>query len=166
MLGRDVIAVGAQPAEVGGAGPRELDPPVRQVGRHLDPDARHQPARLGDQSLHVLDVDLAGPGGRVLLRAVPHPGAPVLTGGRVGDLGRLASVVLLVGDVVLEDHFLDVAVALVQLGQSRERGHPLVLGLADPNQDPARERDLELAGGRDGLDPSGRVLGRGALVDD
>ena len=83
----------------------------------------------------------------------------------VGDLRRLAAVVALVRDEVLEDHLLDVTVALVQLGELLERRDPLVLGLADPDQDPARERDPQLAGGRDRLDPPRRVLGRRARVD-
>ena len=68
-------------------------------------------------------------------------------------------------DEVLEDHLLDVAVALVQLRDRLERGHLLLLALADPDQDPARERDLQLAGGSDRLDPQRRVLGRRAGVD-
>ena len=43
-------------------------------------------------------------------------------------------------DEVLEDHLLDVPVALVRGGERRERPDPLVLALADPDQDPARER--------------------------
>ena len=49
---------------------------------------------------------------------------------------------------------------LVQLGQLLERRNSLVLGLADPDQDPARKWDLELARGRDRLEPERRVLGR------
>ena len=38
--------------------------------------------------------------------------------------------------------------------------------LADPDEDPARERDLQLAGGADRVEPLRRVLGRRALVHD
>ena len=67
--------------------------------------------------------------------------------------------------VVLEDHLLDVAVAGLQLGERLQRGDPLLLGLADPDQDPARERDPQLAGSVDHLQPPCRVLGRRAGVD-
>ena len=62
-----------------------------------------------------------------------------------------APVVARVRDEVLEDHLLDVAVAAVDLGQRLERRDPLLLGLADPDEDPARERDPQLAGGLDRL---------------
>ena len=42
----------------------------------------------------------------------------------------------------------------------------VLLGLADPDQDPARERDPQLAGGADRRQPHVRVLGRRALVGD
>ena len=87
----------------------------------------------------------SSPAGRVALR----PAA--LASRLVGDLGHLAPVVARVGDEVLEDHLLDVAVALVDLGQRLERGDPLLLGLADPDEDPARERDPQLAGRLDRL---------------
>ena len=70
---------------------------------------------------------------------------PALAGRVVGDLGDLAAVVARVRHEVLEDHLLDVAVAGVDLGERLQRGDPLLLGLADPDQDPARERDPELA---------------------
>jgi hypothetical protein len=68
-------------------------------------------------------------------------------------------------DEVLEDDLLNVAVAIVQLGDRLERRHALLLGLADPDEDPARERDLQFAGGRDRLDPPGRMLCRRPGVD-
>jgi hypothetical protein len=68
-------------------------------------------------------------------------------------------------DEVLEDDLLDMAVALVDLRQGLERGDPLLLGLADPDQDSARERDLQLAGELDRFETPRRVLGRGAGVD-
>ena len=45
LLGRDVVAVRREAAEVGGAGVDEVEPPVGEVGRDLDPDVRHQLAR-------------------------------------------------------------------------------------------------------------------------
>ena len=50
MLGRDVVAVGRQPAEVGRARRDEPRPPVGQVGRDLDGDLGHQPARLAPRA--------------------------------------------------------------------------------------------------------------------
>ena len=61
VLRGDMVAVRAEPAEVGGAGADELCPPVRQVRRDLDADVGHQPARLGDEPLHVLDRHLGRP---------------------------------------------------------------------------------------------------------
>ena len=79
VLGRDVIAVRAQPAEVGRAGAR----PARATSRtgSAAPGSR-RPASAAASSaiepLHVLDRDLAGPRRRVELRAVRHARAPVL----------------------------------------------------------------------------------------
>ena len=162
VLGRDVVAVGGQPAEVGRARGDELRPPVGEVGRHLDADAGQQPLRLGDQALHVVERDRRRPLREVALRPVADPGAPVLLRRLLGDLGRLLPVVALVRDEVLEDDLLDV----VEPGERLERRDPLLLGLADPDEDPARERDLQLAGGADRVEPRLRVLGRRALVGD
>ena len=54
----------------------------------------------------------------------------------------------------------------VHRGERLERRDALVLGLADADEDPARERDLQLAGGADRLQAARRVLGRRALVGD
>ena len=89
---------------------------------------------------------------------------PASAGRFVGDLGHLAAVVVRMGDEVLEDHLLDVPVALVDRGQRLERGDPLLLGLADADEDAARERDPELAGSLDRPQPLRRVLARGAGV--
>ena len=51
-------------------------------------------------------------------------------------------------------------------GERLQRGDPVLLGLADADQDPARERDLQLAGGADRRQALVRVLGRRALVGD
>ena len=45
VLRRDVVAVGRQPAEVGGALVHQRQPPVAQVRRDLDADAGQQPLR-------------------------------------------------------------------------------------------------------------------------
>ena len=51
-------------------------------------------------------------------------------------------------------------------GERLERAEALLAALADPDQDPARERDPQLAGGADRVQARGRVLGRRALVRD
>ena len=63
-------------------------------------------------------------------------------------------------DEVLEDDLLDV----VEAGERLQGRHPVRLGLADADEDPARERDPQLAGGADRGQPPRRVLGRRALV--
>ena len=81
MLGRDVVAVGGEAAEIGRAGLDELDPPVGEVRRDLDADLGHQPTALGDQPLHVLERDRPRPRRanrprpRRSRRAVPRPSA-------------------------------------------------------------------------------------------
>ena len=50
-------------------------------------------------------------------------------------------------------------------GECLERRDPLVLGLADADEDAARERDLQLARGADRLKAPGRVLRRRPRVD-
>ena len=145
----------------------QVDPPIGEVRRDLDPDVRHQLAGGRDQALHLGQRDLGGPVGRRGLvaerRAVARP--PLLRR-PVGDLGDLAPVVARMGHEVLQDHLLDVAVLGLGLGEGLERGDPVVRRLADPDQDPARERDPQLAGGPDRLQPTVRVLGRRALMDD
>ena len=93
---------------------------------------------------------------------VTEAGGPEALGGVGGDLRRLLAVVLPVRDEVLEDDLLDVLVA----GERLQRRHPVLLGLADADEDPARERDLQLAGGLDRGQADVRVLGGRALVGD
>ncbi len=64
------------------------------------------------------------------------------------------------GTEVLDDHLLEVAVPLVQGSQLLERSDPLGAGLADPDQDPAREGNPQLAGEVDRLQPARRLLVR------
>jgi hypothetical protein len=61
---------------------------------------------------------------------------------------------------VLEDHLLEVAVLGVHGRERLERGDPLLRRLPDPDQDAARERDAQLAGGADRVEADARVLGR------
>ena len=98
-------------------------------------------------------------------RAVGDAGAPVLARGVLRDLGWLLPVVALVGNEVLEDHLLDVPVALVQRRDRLQRGDALLLGLADADEDAAREGDPQLAGVGDRLQATLRVLRRRAGVD-
>ena len=165
VLGGDVVAVGREAAEVRGAGGDELGPPVGEVRGHLDAHLGHQPPALGDQPLHVLDRHLAGPFGHRCRLPVGDPRLPAASRRLVGDLGDLLTVVAPVGDEVLQDHLLDVPVARLHLGERLQRGDPLLLGLPDPDQDPARERDPQLAGCLDRRQPCLRVLARRAGVD-
>ena len=108
----------------------------------------------------------AGPGRARPARAAAEPvrqysraAAPAISRG-------LTAVVALVRHEILEDDLLDVAVLGVHRGELLERLHALLLALPDPDEDPARERDPQLAGGADRLQPPRRVLGRRALVRD
>ncbi len=166
MLGRDVVAVRREAAEVGGAGLDEVEPPVGEVRRHLDADLGHQPPALGDEPLHVLERNGLGPGGPFDGLAVRRrAAAPALLAGLGRDVGDLGSVVARVGDEVLEDHLLDVPEAALQSGQRLERGDALLLGLADADEDPAGERDLQLPRRRDRVEAHPRMLGRRPGVD-
>ena len=109
--------------------------------------------------------DRRRPARRRHLRPVADTGAPVLARRLVGDLRRLAPVVALVRDEVLEDDLLDVAVARMRGGERLQRRDPLLLRLPDPDEDPAGERDAQLAGCVDGGEPELRVLRRRARVD-
>ena len=64
------------------------------------------------------------------------------------------------GAEVLDDHLLQVAVPLVHEPQRLERVEPLGARLADPDQDPARERDPQLARELDCPQPPLRQLVR------
>jgi hypothetical protein len=166
-----VVAVGAEPAQVGGPFGDELRPPVGEVRRDLHADARQQPARLAHEQLHVADRHGRGPARHVRQRGLApfgdiDPGPPQVGGRRFGDLGGLAPVVALVRDEVLQDHLLQVAVLGVGLRERLERGDPLVRALADPDEDPAGERDPQLAGGADRLQAPLWVLRRRALMRD
>ena len=54
----------------------------------------------------------------------------------------------------------------LEAGERLERRHPVLLGLADADQDAARERDPELLGVAQRLQPQRRILGRRGLVGD
>ena len=99
-------------------------------------------------------------------RPVADAGGPAPAGRGVGDVGGLAAVVAGVRDEVLQDDLLQVAVLGVHRGERLERRDALVLGLADPDEDPAREGNPQLAGRADrGQAPLG-VLRRRPLVSD
>ena len=57
------------------------------------------------------------------------------------------------GAEVLHDHLLQVAVLLGEVAERQQGVEPLLARLADPDQDPARERDPELAGEAHRLEP-------------
>ena len=108
---------------------------VAQVRRHLDvhPRAEHEPGGSGAPE-HLVQLWLGVPGHlRPRLRAE-----------------------------VLDDHLLDMAVALVQVADREQRVEPLGARLADADQDPARERHARLAGRRDRREPHLRALVRRA----
>jgi hypothetical protein len=67
-----------------------------------------------------------------------------------------------VGNEVLEDQLLNVAVLGVHVGERLQRGHPLLLGFPDPDEDSAGERDPQLPGRADRRESARRVLGRRA----
>ena len=66
------------------------------------------------------------------------------------------------GQEVLDDDLLHVAVAPVAGGDGLERGHPVGPRLADAHQEPGGEGDAEPARRLQGGQPSGRGLVRGA----
>src|SRR5438552_12842508 len=59
---------------------------------------------------------------------------------------------------ILDDDFLDVTVALVQLAQGEQRLDALAAGLADADQDAGGERYRHLAGRGDAVEPARRLL--------
>ena len=69
------------------------------------------------------------------------------------------------GQEVLDDHLLHVAVAAMRRGDRLERGDAVGAGLADADEDAGGERDRELAGGLErGQAPLGRLVGRAAVA--
>ena len=126
------------------------------------PTPGHQPPRLGHQPLHVLHGHGRRPRRRRNVRAVVQPGAPVALRRLRGDLRRLLAVVAAVRDEVLEDDLLEVREA----GERLERRDPVRLGLADPDEDPARPRDPQRLGVAHRLQPQLRVLRRRGLMGD
>ena len=78
----------------------------------------------------------------------------------LGRLRRVGHLSVRLGPEVLDDHLLQVAVALVQVAQGEQGVQPLVAGLADADQEAAGERYLGFARPGDGLQPDGRRLVR------
>ncbi len=68
------------------------------------------------------------------------------------------------GAEVLDDHLLDVAVPVGQRGDRLQRLEPFLPRLADADQDAGRERDRQLAGEGDRLEPARGQLVRRAEV--
>ena len=159
VLGRDVVAVGRQPAQVGGPLLHQRQPPLGQVGRDLHAHVGHQLQRRPHQRAHLVQRHVLAP--RRHRRGVAG-GLGAL--GLVGYLRGLGAVVARVGHEVLQDHLLEVAVLGVHRRQRLQRLDPLGRRLADAHQDPRREGDLQLTGIADGLQPALGVLGRRALV--
>ena len=158
-----------QPAEVGRAGRDELRPPVGEVRRHLDADAGHQPARLGDQ---VASCPRSSTGAGPLRRgrgAAPSP-SPVRQYASAASVGDLAPAPRRSSGGAGRSS------AGSPPGGGRARRAPPASASSEairsssvspmPDEDPARERDLQLAGGADRLQPQRGVLGRRALVGD
>ena len=93
-------------------------------------------------------------------------GAPVALGRLGRDLGGLLAVVAVVRDEVLQDHLLQMPVLGVHRRERLQRCDPVLLRLADADEDSARERDPQLAGVADRLQAQRRVLRRRALMRD
>ena len=148
MLRADVVPVGGQSAQVGGAGRDQLRPPVREIRRDLDPDLRASAAASADQLLHVLDRHPLMPTPGRKLRALADACPPIARRPRRSDLRRLLAVLALMGHEVLEDHLLQMPVLGVDRGERFQRREAVLAALADPDQDPPRERDPQLAGRR------------------
>src|SRR5438046_7946619 len=103
----------------------------REVRRRLDVDvgAEHEP-RHGQRAQHVVERRL---------------GLPAHGNTRLGP-------------EVLDDDFLHVAVALVEVANRAQRVHALARHLPDADEDPGGEGNLELAGQLDRAQPTGRHL--------
>ncbi len=191
LLGRDVVSIGRQPPEVGRPRFHQLRPPVREVRRDLHSHVRHQPLALPDQPLDLVDRDRICPARQLHLsdfalvaatarrgrgclcrsnrwggcrRGIPVP-CPPRSRGRVGDIRHLGPVVTRVRNEVLEDDLLQMAVAHMDRGEGFQRFDTLLLALADADQDPGGEGDLQLPRGLDRRQPRGGMLGRRAGVD-
>ncbi len=82
----------------------------------------------------------------------------------VGEVGlrRRGHARLGLGAEILDDDFLDVAVALVQIAQRQQRLDALGPGLADADQDARGERHRRLAGRGDAVEPPARHFVRRA----
>ena len=76
---------------------------------------------------------------------VPRPVRQYCSAASVGDVGRLLAVVAAMGDEVLEDDLLQMPVLRVDLGERGQRVEAVLAGLADADEDAARERDAQLA---------------------
>ena len=137
-LGVDVVGGDRRDATpVVDAGPQQRPQVVGQVGRGLDVD-------LGRE-------EEPGDGDR--------PAQLVRGARRVGVHGRAR-----LGQEVLDDHLLDVAVAAVRGGDGLQRVEPVLPALADADEDPGGERDGQASGRLQGGEPPRRRLVGGAAV--
>jgi hypothetical protein len=155
-----------QPAEVGGAGgdeleatsptgsaepgsrPRQQPPPSRRSAPSCPRSSPRRPtvrrSGTGPSARPVRQYSSAAPSRSRPARARSSSGAGRSSAGSPPGCGR----------------------ARRALRPAPQRRHALLLGLADADQDPARERDPQLAGRADRFQPFGGMLGRRALVGD
>ena len=132
---------------------------VRGNGRHaapvVDAGVQQDPEVVG-QVGRGLQMDLGGqnqPG---------HGDGPEELFRRAGrSLGHGGTQL---GQEVLDDHLLDVAVTAVRSCDRFERVDPVLAGLADADEDAAGERDLQLTGRFEGGEPTGRLFVGSAAV--
>ncbi len=81
-----------------------------------------------------------------------------------GGLGVRRHACAGLGAEVLDDDLLHMFVLFAERPQREERVDPLLARLADPDENPARERDRELPGEPDRLQPASRdLVGRGPV---
>ena len=160
MLRGDVVAIGGEAAEVRRALVDQGQPPVGEVRRDLNAHVRHQPSALAHQRAHVIERDLGGPRGERLGRSgcvgasAPPPRSPPAPRRSSAGAARSSG-----GSPPGGGRTRRARRRAPRAPRSRS-----CLGLADADQDPARERDAQLTGGADRLEPQRRVLGRRALV--
>ncbi len=144
------IEVGPGPLRVHVVGSDGRDPaPVVDAGVEQRPEVVGEVRRSLQVDLGWQEQPGRGDGPQVLVARAGR--RPAHEGGRLGQ-------------EVLHDHFLHVAVAGVARRDRPERLEPILAGLADADQDPRGERDLQLAGRLEGGEPPGRLLVRRGAV--
>ena len=154
-LDEELAPGGGAPRQEVEGGPRRLR--VDVVGGHrrhpapiVDPGGDHLLERVGHQIGRRLDVHVGPedqPGNRDRPQMV----------GEVG-LGRRRHAGLGLGAEILDDDFLDVPVALVEVAQRQHRLDALYPCLADADQDPRGERHRRFTRRLDALEAARRGL--------